>query len=70
MSLARAIPLALVMAGSLLACSREEVDVLPENMTEENLPAVETVQEEDSDVDVVARDVGADAVAVPVGTRP
>lgn len=38
--------------------------VLPENMAEENLPAVEAVQEYQYDVDVNVVDVGDDAVAV------
>ncbi|MET1756706.1 hypothetical protein ABVV53_14775 [Novosphingobium sp. RD2P27] len=57
---------AALLTVGLAACSDpDEVDVLPENMREENLPAVETYQEPHSDVDVKAVDVGDDAVAVP-----
>lgn len=56
----------LLCAALAAACSdaEEGAGVLPENMAEENLPAVETVQENQYDVDVNVVDVGNDAVAV------
>lgn len=58
--------LLLLPAVALAACSDPEkgAGVLPENMAEENLPAVDTVQENQFDVDVKTIDVGNDAVAV------
>lgn len=57
---------ALLLCTALAACSdpEEGPGVLPENMAEENLPAVETVQENEFDIDVNTVDVGNDAVAV------
>lgn len=51
---------------ALAACSdpEEGPGVLPENMAQENLPAVNTLQENQFDVDVNTVDVGDDAVAV------
>lgn len=56
----------MLCGATLVGCSDPEdgPGVLPENMTEENLPAVETVQENRFDVDVKTVDVGDDAVAV------
>ncbi|MEW9854557.1 hypothetical protein [Novosphingobium sp. M1R2S20] len=57
---------AALLTLGLVACSPDEADVLPEDMREENLPAVDTYQETDSDVDFKSVDVGDDAVRVPV----
>lgn len=56
----------LLCLAALAACSdpEEGPGVLPENMAEENLPAVDTVQEYQFDIDVNTVDVGDDAVAV------
>lgn len=67
MAVVRTILVAGLASLALAACSdpEEGPGVLPENMAEENLPAVDTVQETDNDIDVNTVDVGDDAIAVP-----
>lgn len=71
MALMRMMMVAALGSAALAACSgsEENMDVLPENIAEQNLPAVETVQENDQDLDVNTVDIGDDAIAVPTAEQ-